>query len=34
MNRFLKELLIALPGAKTGEDYEALLPWRLAAGKR
>jgi hypothetical protein len=23
-------LLVALPKAKTVEDYEALLPWRLA----
>jgi transposase len=28
--RYLKALLIALPRAKTVEDYEALLPWRIA----
>ena len=27
---YLRALLTALPGAKTAEDYEALLPWRLA----
>jgi transposase len=27
---YLKALLIALPRAKTVEDYEALLPWRIA----
>jgi transposase len=29
--RYLSALLVALPRAKTAEDYEALLPWRLAA---
>ena len=28
--RYLKALLIALPRAKTVEDFEALLPWRIA----
>lgn len=28
--RYLRALLIALPSAKTVEDYEALLPWRIA----
>ena len=28
--RYLRTLLVALPGAKTVEDYEALLPWRIA----
>lgn len=28
--RYLKALLVALPRAKTVEDFEALLPWRLA----
>ena len=27
--RYLRALLIELPKAKTAEDYEALLPWRL-----
>jgi transposase len=27
--RYLRALLIALPRAKTAEDYEALLPWRI-----
>jgi len=27
--RYLRELLVALPRAKTVDDYEALLPWRL-----
>jgi transposase len=27
--RYLTELLVALPRAKTVDDYEALLPWRL-----
>jgi transposase len=26
---YLHELLVALPRAKTVDDYEALLPWRL-----
>lgn len=30
VHRCLKALLIALPRAKTMEDYEALLPWRIA----
>jgi transposase len=32
--RYLSALLVALPKAKTVEDYEALLPWRLAAADR
>ena len=28
--RYLHALFIALPNAKTGDDYEALLPWRIA----
>lgn len=28
--QYLKMLLVALPRARTVEDYEALLPWRLA----
>ena len=28
--RYLRALLVALPGAKTVEDYETLLPWRIA----
>lgn len=28
--RYLRALLVALPAAKTVEDFEALLPWRLA----
>jgi transposase len=28
--RYLKALLVALPRAKTVEDFEALLPWRMA----
>ncbi|MBE0550490.1 MAG: IS66 family transposase [Rubrivivax sp.] len=32
--RYLSALLVALPRAKTVEDYEALLPWRLAAADR
>jgi transposase len=27
--RYLRDLLVALPRAKTVDDYEALLPWRL-----
>lgn len=27
--RYLRELLVALPQARTADDYEALLPWRL-----
>lgn len=32
--RYLSALLVALPRARTVEDYEALLPWRLAATGR
>ena len=32
--RYLSALLVALPTAKTVDDYEALLPWRLAAADR
>lgn len=28
--RHLKALLVALPRAKTVEDFDALLPWRIA----
>jgi transposase len=31
---YLKALLVELPKAKTVEDFEALLPWRLATVKR
>jgi hypothetical protein len=27
--QYLCELLVALPRAKTADDYEARLPWRL-----
>jgi transposase len=30
--RYLKAMLVALPKAKTAEDFEALLPWRIALG--
>jgi transposase len=32
--RYLTALLVALPKAKTVEDFEALLPWRLAPAER
>ena len=28
--RYLRVLFPALPNAKTVDDYEALLPWRIA----
>ena len=28
--RYLRALLVELPKARTADDYEALLPWRLA----
>ena len=28
--RYLRAMLIALPTAKSVEDYEALLPWRIS----
>lgn len=28
--RYLRALFIALPKAATADDYEALLPWRIA----
>ena len=28
--RYLRALFVALPKAKTADDYEALLPWRIA----
>ena len=28
--QYLRALLIALPKAKTADDYEALLPWNIA----
>ena len=31
--QYLRALLVALPRARTVDDYEALLPWRLAAIK-
>ena len=31
--RYLKALLVALPSAKTAEDFEALLPWRISLGR-
>jgi len=27
--RYLRALLVALPNAKTVDDYAALLPWRI-----
>ena len=30
--RYLRALLVALPSAKTVDDYDALLPWRIAMG--
>ena len=30
--RYLAALLVALPSAKTVEDYAALLPWHLRLG--
>ena len=32
--RYLSALLVELPKARTVEDFEALLPWRLAAAQR
>ena len=32
--RYLTALLVELPKARTVDDYEALLPWRLATAKR
>ena len=31
--QYLRALLVALPRARTVEDYEALLPWRISALK-
>jgi transposase len=31
--RYLKALLVGLPRAKTVEDFEALLPWRITLDK-
>ena len=31
---YLKALLVELPKAKSVEDYEALLPWRIALDRR
>jgi transposase len=31
--QYLRALLVALPRARTVEDYEALLPWRITALK-
>ena len=33
-HRYLKALLVELPKAKTVEDFENLLPWRLGTGDR
>ena len=30
---YLRALLIALPNAKTADDYEALLPWNITMPK-
>ena len=30
--QFLRVLLVAFPQVKSVDDFEALLPWRLAAG--
>ena len=27
--QYLRALLVAIPRARTADDYEALLPWRL-----
>jgi hypothetical protein len=32
--RYLRALLIALPKAASVQDYEALLPWRIALTER
>ncbi len=32
--QYLKTLLIELPKARTVNDYEALLPWRIALAGR
>jgi len=32
--RYLRALLVELPKAKTVEDFEALLPWRLDTAER
>jgi hypothetical protein len=32
--RYLRALLVELPKAKTAEDLETLLPWRLAPVER
>jgi hypothetical protein len=32
--RYLRALLIALPKAASVQDYEALLPWRIALSER
>ena len=31
--QYLRALLIALPKARTADDYEALLPWNIALSK-
>lgn len=31
---YLRALLMALPGAQTADDYEALLPWRITLPSR
>jgi hypothetical protein len=32
--RYLRALLIELPKAASVQDYEALLPWRIALSER
>ena len=32
--RYLRALLVELPRAKTVEDFENMLPWRLAVADR
>ena len=32
--QYLKALFVALPKAVTADDFEALLPWRLALADR
>ena len=32
--QYLRALLIALPKAKTADDYEELMPWNIALSKK
>ena len=32
--QYLKAMLVELPKARTADDYEALLPWRIAVTGR